>query len=209
MPCGTRNCDAGAAGTCSAPCMHLAHPVHPVHPGGSSGLLAVRAPVTKILSGGAVEHDDASVAVAVCDEHFVVGGIHPDLRRTTHQRSVVTAARLIELADHHDNFASPAELDREVALARVGPDKAVVIHEQAVDRVPLAVRAARIPRLQLLALLIPFGDSSAARRPDVALRVREDPDHLSPCEIGGRRRPLRIGRELRHSLERSRLLRGE
>ena len=43
---------------------------------------AVRAPTPEVLAAGAVEHDDAAIAVAIGDEHLVIGGIHqiPDGR---------------------------------------------------------------------------------------------------------------------------------
>ena len=107
--------------------------------------LAVRAPVAQVLARRAVEHDDAPVAVAVGDEHLVVRGVDPDLRRPAHQRRVVAAAGLVELADHQRDLAGARELDRQVALARVGPHEAVVIDEHAVDRAPVAVRARARP----------------------------------------------------------------
>src|SRR5688572_6438285 len=146
----------------------------------------------------AVEDDDAAVAVAVGDEYFVVRRVDPDFRRSSHQRRVVTAAGLIELADYQHHFAVARELDGQVALARVGPHEVVVIDEQAVNRAPLAIGSTRIPRLYQLALRIPFGDAALARRPHVAARVGKDANHLAPLEVRRQFEELRVRFELRH-----------
>ena len=170
--------------------------------------LAVRAPVTQITTGCAVKDDGAPVAVAVGDEDLIVRGIHPDLRRTPHQRRVIAPAGFVVFPDDERNLGGTGELDGQVAFARIRPDKAVVIHEQSVDRPPGAVGPARVPRLNEPALRIPFRNPTAARGPDMPARIGEDADHLAPRPIRRQHRPLRIGLEDRHAVQRvSRLAR--
>ena len=110
--------------------------------------LAVRAPVPQVLPGRAVEDDDAAVAVAVGDEHLVVGRIDPDLRRASHQRRVVAAAGLVELADHQRR-PCPVRVNFTVRLL-----SRAFVHTKSLWSTnmpwigaPVAVRAARVPRL--------------------------------------------------------------
>jgi len=169
--------------------------------GGIFGTIAVGAPVAMVFAGCAIEDDDASVAVAVGDEHFVVARIHPDLRRTSHQRRVIASARLVVPADGHQDLASLAEFHREVALARVGPQEVVMVDEHSVNRAPVSVRAARIPRLHQLPLRIPFLNAVLRRRPHVSAAVGEYSDDLAPLKVRRKFRPRRVGAELWHATQ--------
>jgi hypothetical protein len=57
--------------------------------------------VPQVLAGGAVEDDDAAVAVAVGDVDLVVLRIDPDAGGTAEQLLVVAAGVLVVLADRH------------------------------------------------------------------------------------------------------------
>ena len=88
MPCTVENCLFGTVGIVG----RLLRVVR---------RLAVRAPVAQVLAGRAVEHDDAAIAIAVGDEHFVGLRIDPDAGRTAEQRRVVAAGGLLVGADRH------------------------------------------------------------------------------------------------------------
>ena len=169
--------------------------------GGIFGTIAVGAPVAKVFPGRAIEDDDASVAVAVGDEHFVVARIHPDLRRTSHQRRVIASARLVVPADGHQDLASLAEFHREVALARVGPQEVVMVDEHSVYGAPVSVRTTRIPRLHEVPLWVPFLNAVLRRRPHVSAPIGEDSDDLTPLEVGRKLRPSRVRAELRDATQ--------
>ena len=94
--------------------------------------VAVGAPVAQVLAGGAVEHDDAAVAVAVGDVDLVVRRIHPDARRSAEQVRVGAAAGLLVLAERHQVLAVARELHHAVAVVAADPDEVVVIDEDAV-----------------------------------------------------------------------------
>lgn len=163
--------------------------------------LAIRAPMPEVLSGGAVEDDDAAVAVAVGDEDLVVGRIDPDFGGPAHERRVVAAAGLVVLPDDERHLPGAGELHGEVALARVRPHEAIVIDEHAVNRAPVAVGSARVPRLHELALRIPLRDAATIRRPDVSARVGEDADHLPPRPVLRQDGPFRIDLEHGHAVQ--------
>ena len=127
--------------------------------------------MTQVLAGGAVDDDDAAIAVAVGNEGLVGFGIDPDARRSAQERRIGAAADFFILADLQQEFAVARELHHAVAAVAADPDVVLVIDEQPV-RVARPVREVAerslAPALHELALRIELEN----RRRSLAARTK-------------------------------------
>ena len=124
-----------------------------------------------VSAGRRIEDDDAAIAVAVGDEHFVGRGVHGYAGGAVDVARVVAAAALPVLADLQQELPGLRELQEiRVAVAVTGePDVVVVIDVDAV----LDVRAIR---------------SRRPARPSLGRSCRLDRIRARPVQAGSNRR---------------------
>ncbi len=95
------------------------------------GRVAVPAPVSFVLSGVCVIHDDAFVQVPVGDVDLVGSRIEVDIGRIAQVCRMVTAAGLAELAQLEEKLTVRRELEHQVPAA-ADPDVPFVIDVEGV-----------------------------------------------------------------------------
>src|SRR5438093_578611 len=84
--------------------------------------LAVGAPVPLVGAGGRIEHDDATIAVAVGDEDFVGVLVDRGLGGLAELRGIARAVARRDLADLHYELAVAGEFQDRVVVVAIAPD---------------------------------------------------------------------------------------
>ena len=136
-------------------------------------LLAVRAPVTLVCARVGIEHDDAAVAVAVGDVHFVRGEIDFCFSGPIEIRRVGVALALTLATDLQQELSLPRELQHLMPLVGGEPHVVFAVDGNAVHRRrPLVAFARPAPRRDEITGHVEFqnrGRDGAADRRDRAL----------------------------------------
>ena len=194
-------------------------------------LVPERAPQALERTGIGVEHDDATVAVAVCDDRLVRLLDDLNVGRLVEIRGVLVPLALVAPPDLLHEFALARELeqhvvgslrhpDLDVRVVASDPDVVLVIDVDPVLGIrPLPFIRGAAPRLQELAVLVEFQDrwrgvvflfcwhrARTVQDPHVVVPVhcnrRRIPDHPVVGEFG----PRRVDVEHRHGARRRRIL---
>ncbi len=160
MLCGNRNCCAGGASGSVRTEIHVAR------------LVAIRTPHPLEGERPGVEHDDASIAVAVSDVQLVAHRIDDEVGRPSHIRGVIASLAHARLAELAQELALLGESQNLMILGAVAgePHDVLLIDEDTVLGLRPVVPLTRTsPRVHQLARLIELENR---RRGNAAVGLR-------------------------------------